>query len=191
MPSHALTATDLKPLSDRQLLVLGARFALRVARWCPAGGEAEWGAAMADLSRACGGERLSASLVGRRKRALLKHGALGSYVGVPEPEWRSRSQAASALCCALEATQLGARPDRWRAVVQAGKHVGSVFAIQAHAGRCPLGEALTLPWAAARADLTQIVSRGSVDSLDAILQLGSLWPDGEPAWAAPAERTGV
>ncbi|MFT5585018.1 MAG: hypothetical protein ACI9VR_002606 [Cognaticolwellia sp.] len=175
----------LKLLSDLQLLVLGARMALRVAPWCPIGGEETWSVAMGDLARACGGALLTPTLVRKYKQQLSKHGALGSYLGVPEPMWRSRNQAACVLGCALRATQLSARKDRWREVVQAGKHAASVFAVQAHAGVFPLQEALSLPWATARADVVGIVGCPAPTSLAELADIGPLWPGAAPLWAMP------
>jgi hypothetical protein len=185
MQGDLLKARDLKPLSDAQLLVLGARFALRVAPWCPLGGEKAWDKGMADLIAACGGAALSGTLVRKHVQVISKHGALGSYSSAPEPMWRSRSQAGWALSYALQATQLSARKDRWKEVVKAGKHAASVFAVQAHAGRLPLADALSFPWAAARADVPLIVGSVMPATLVDLEAIGPLWPGGEPEWATP------
>ena len=140
---------------------------------------------MGDLLRACGGAALSASVVAAHDREIMKHGALGSYSTVPEATWRSRNQAASTLSCALQATQMAARKDRWKKVVESGKHAASVFAVQAHGGVMPISEALAVPWAAARADVSLIVDTPTPATLDDLRAMGPLWPGTQPVWATP------
>lgn len=185
MQGDVLKARDLKSLTNEQLPVLAARMTLRVSPWRPVGSDEAWERAMHDLLRACGGTDLSAKTVRDHGRRLLDQGALGSHLGVPEAMWRSRSQAAACLASALEATRLRARKDRWKRVVQVGKHAASVFAVQAHAGVFPLAEALSVPWAAARADVGRIGVAPFPETLSDLEELGPLWPDGEPSWSRP------
>lgn len=195
MKSETLKARDLQPLSDVQLLLLGARTALRVAPWCPAGGRASWDKGMALLLAAAGGvaggggkasPRASAALA----RELQKRGTLGVYGTEPEVISTARASAGNALASALEATQLAARKDRWKRVVVAAKHAGSVFARQAHAGRVAVDVALTLYWAALRRDVFYISQGPSPSTPQELLALGPLWPEETPEWALPPSSVG-
>lgn len=180
-----LKARDLKPLSDDQLLLLGARVALRVAAWCPAGARATWDRAMELLLVAGGGGQVSARTVQASARTLRRQGTLGAYGTAPEVIASARGSAGSALACALEATLLPARKDRWKRVVVAGKHAGSVYARLAHGGRMALDPALAMYWSAVGADVASIAGGTSPTTLDALAALGPLWPEGTPDWAAP------
>ncbi len=180
-----LKARDLKPLSDDQLLLLGARIALRVAPWCPAGARATWDQAMELLLAAGRGRQVSPRTVPALARTLQKQGALGTYGTAPEVTARARGSAGNALVCALEATLLPARKDRWKRVVLAGKHAGSVYARLAHGGRMALDPALARYWSAVGADVANIAGGTSPTTLDALAALAPLWPEGTPDWALP------
>ena len=186
MQGDVLAHRDLKPLDDAQLLVLGARFVLRATPWRPPGSDEVWHQALADLVVAGRGETVRRPRRERQARAVLQAGAMGAASGAPEPLWRACNQAASALGAALDAVDLAARKDRWKKVVSAGKHVASVFAVQAHAGALPLADALSLPWQAARADIEAIAAGPLPQSVDELRALGPLWPGDPPSWITPS-----
>lgn len=185
MKAATLKARDLKPLSEEQLLLLGARLVLRVAAWSPAGARASWDKGLALLLSAGGGVKATPRTVAALARELQKRGTLGVYGTEPKVTSYARASAANALVCALQATQLAARKERWKEVALCAKHAGSVFARQAHAGRVPIEQALPLYWAAVRADVACIAQGSAPSTAQELLALGPLWPEGSPDWAHP------
>ena len=185
MKGDLLKAADLRPLDDAGLLYLAVRISQRVAPWCPPGAEELWATAIELVVAAANGDPAPVARVQRLAKQLLEQGAKGAYSGAPEAMWRSRSQAASTLSTGLSAVTKGVRKERWKQVVGAGKHSASVFAVQAHAGALPLSEALTVPWAAMRGDITALTGSPRPTTAADLLALAPLWPGGEPSWARP------
>lgn len=184
MQGQVLKAADLKPLDDDRLLLLAARVGWRVAPWCPPGAEAACDETLTRLVAAARGEPLDPRAAARLRRALSDHGARGAQG--TDVRGRARNQAASALAAGLDAATCATRAERWKRVVQAGKHAASIQALLAHDGLQPLEDALTLPWAAMRADVATLAAVDLPRSSEALRDLAPLWPGREPAGARPA-----
>jgi hypothetical protein len=181
-----LKAGDLRPLTDAGLLQLVVRMVMRSEPWCPLGGEASWRAAVDTIVGASAGLVVSLATAEAQGRALLDLGARGARAGEAAHVWQARNQAACVVDMGLRAAAAPLRKERWQRVRDSAKHAASIYALQAHAGRLAIDDAITIAWATIRADIPRLASAG-IDrpTLSTLRSLAPLWPGREPAWARP------
>jgi hypothetical protein len=186
---------ELDPLSRADLLLLGARCAMRVEPWSPRDTRALWSLGLEHVVASAFSEA-EAGAASTLRRGLSDRGAsaCNALASTDEPLGRCTNYATQTLARAIDATCLGVGAPMKKAIVETAKLSASIAGVLAHAGRidAPAGAdavdvACLAMWDAIRADIRALAgASSSLESAEdrslALRECAPLWVGDVPRW---------